>query len=241
MTNRKKDPMIPPEPGADLEEHPLLPGDDERPPPKIRQFYVCRQLGADWETAPRTVRPDELQSMEELYALFGGGTYLLKGHDGRKWVAPFGRHLLSGPPKPMAPRPEPATPSPAAAPALPTGGGEMGGMMPLLITLIQGQQTMMAAIVTAAMAPKPEPKGDSPITAELLRALIARGGTTEDMHKMFAITTGAWKEGMSQGTEVAKIAAEAATGPAAEPSAFDQALDKAAPVVLEKLVAKAMG
>lgn len=241
-------------PNPTLAEHPLLPGDDSTPPPKIKQFYVCRRDGSIWETAPRTFHPEELQSIEDIFALYGGGSYLIKGHDGRRFVGPFAAFDLSGPALPLHPPVKGATapPSPTPAPApqgFPGGSGElnMGAVLMLMMqqqAQAQAESTrLMGTIITAVLTkpPAPPPPPEDPLKGEMFRALIARGGSADDAGKTVDRVISAWEKGMGQGHEVAKIAAEAAQGPVAEPSAFDKALDSAAPVVLTKMMEKALG
>lgn len=106
------------------EEHPLFARDDDdpRPPAKVDVIHVTRaeRSGVVW--CPRSFEPDELQSLAQLFELYGGGTYELIGRDsdtGR--VSARRKYVIDGPSKPFveeqktqpAPAPQVAPPQPA--------------------------------------------------------------------------------------------------------------------------------
>lgn len=253
MTNPKKPPKIhPPEPkpdGPPLWTHALMPGDGEKPAPRVLRFFVTRKndkTGA-WDYAPQTFGEHDLPDMAALFEAYGGGLYWIRGQDHTGFVGPFGVWPLAGKPKPLAPEPEPAPPAPGAGAMPPTGPGgfDMGAMfMMLMQNQLQAQQQaqaentkLLGTIITAVLTPRGEG-----LPEKLLTALVTKGSPTES-GEIMRQTMGAWKEGLGQGTELAKIAAEAAaagTAPA-EPSGLDKAMDAAAPAVLGKMVDKIMG
>lgn len=118
----------------------------------------------------------------------------------------------------------------------------------LLVLVMQGQQAaqaentkLMGTIITAMLGQRQPAPGET-LSEKLLTALVAKGGPGESGEVMRQTMT-AWKEGLGQGTELAKIAAEAAAagnGPA-EPSGLDKALDSVAPIALGKMVDKVLG
>ena len=100
---------------------------------------------------------------------------------------------------------------------------------------------LMWTIITAVLTQRAPSPGDG-LSTRLLEALVAKGSPNES-GQMMQQTISAWKEGLGQGTEMAKIAAEAAANgpPTAEPSGLDKALDSIAPLALGKMVDKVLG
>jgi hypothetical protein len=111
--------------------HPLFAVDEDDDPdaeaPEIGHITVKRWEGGRQFTAPRLFRADELTSLEELYATFGGGKYELIGRsvDNSRIVARRS-YEIPGPAKPMFAEPEHAASAPKAE------GPDMGALVALL-------------------------------------------------------------------------------------------------------------
>lgn len=110
--------------------HPLFAldenADEDVEAPEIGHITVKRWEGGRLFTAPRTFRADELTSLEELYATFGGGKYELIGRsvDNSRIVARRS-YEMAGPGKPMFAEPEHHAAPKAEAP-------DMGALAALL-------------------------------------------------------------------------------------------------------------
>jgi hypothetical protein len=60
-------------------EHPLFPAEEGDEPQRIEFIQVIRHENGKSQMIPRTFRADELQSVEDIFALWGGGYYELQG------------------------------------------------------------------------------------------------------------------------------------------------------------------
>lgn len=247
-----KSAVEPAEPVSQLFTHTLLPGDGEKPAPKVLRFFVTRknEKTGQWEYAPSAFGAHDLPGPDALFQAYGGGYYWIRGQDETGFVAPFGVWPLAGASKPLAPNAEPETP-PAAAPptALPmnaAGGFDMGAMFLLFMQGQQAQQAettkLMGTIITAVLSNRTAPPTADPTSGRLIDALLARN-TPGEAGAILQQLQGAWKDGVGIGAKAAELAAEAqAAGNAApEPSGLDKALDAIAPAALGKMMDKVMG
>jgi hypothetical protein len=92
---------------ADPQEcHPLFPLDEDADPetenPNVQYISVCRWETGNKVTAPRMYRANELTTLEQLFADYGGGKYELlgRGPDNSRIIAKRS-YSLPGPSKPM--------------------------------------------------------------------------------------------------------------------------------------------
>jgi len=237
-------PIEPKEPKPGAFTHLLLPGDGERPAPRVLRFYVTRKDAKTgrWEYAPQAFGAGDLANPEALFQAYGGGEYWIRGQDDSGFVAPFGVWTLAGAPRPLAPEPEHDTAPPP--PPMPAGPLDLGALLMMQFQAQQQQQAentrLMGTIITAVLTQRPPSAGDG-LSTRLLEALVAKGSPSES-GEMLRQTQSAWKEGLGHGTELAKIAAEAreANGAAPEPSGLDKALDSIAPMALGRMVDKVL-
>jgi hypothetical protein len=89
-------------------EHPLFPAEEGDEPQRIEFIQVIRHENGKSQMIPRTFRADELQSVEDIFALWGGGYYELQGRrssiaDATKLGRLSGnrRYQIPGPSKPL--------------------------------------------------------------------------------------------------------------------------------------------
>ena len=126
---------------------------------KIVRIYVGRKLPDGREaTYPRTFTPTELDSLQKLYELVGGGTYMLRARDDSTpgWFTSE-RHDFEGPPRPFvhgAGAPDPAPLAPAVPPSESLAEK-------LLLAIVPG--------LVAQRAPAPPP--DNGLQMEILRMM----------------------------------------------------------------------
>jgi len=138
--------------------HPLfLPEDDDNEPPEVSEIQIARIENGQRVFYPRLFPAAELQSLEQVVAELGGGTYeLIARHEHR--ISTRRKYVLPGKPKPMydegrqeqaektAPAPSPVDPMQAAM-----MGGQSGGLMGLIMMMMQQmmqQQAQAAASQT---------------------------------------------------------------------------------------------
>lgn len=134
-----------------LEAHPLFPvsedSEDEEIKP-ISHITISRVENGKRYLAPRQRRADEMLSLEQLHAEFGGGEYILMGfYNGR--ISTQRKINLPGKSKPMfddgigSAEEARAVAQAAPAPVDPMAammGGSGGGFMPLIMLMMQQQQ-----------------------------------------------------------------------------------------------------
>lgn len=145
-------------PAEDPPAHPLFPADsEEEDPPEVLQIHVRR----DGKTYPRPFGPEELTSLEQIHALWGGGTYELiarnERHITRKYAVVIpGRSKTFVPDDDEAPE---ALPAPSVVPtiAAPHGAADaftavlpfMQLMMQMTMQQSQQQSQMLIALMTS--------------------------------------------------------------------------------------------
>lgn len=124
--------------------------DEVIPAPLVTEILVQRVEQGKKVTCPRAFRGEELLSLVDLCALYGGGEYeLIAKHAGR--ITARRRYTISGPSKPMydtGPTSEEAVKAPAIqAPMNPLGVmmGEQGGVMGLIMMMMQQMMQQQAA------------------------------------------------------------------------------------------------
>ncbi len=139
--------------------HPLFPVDEDSDDDEIRtvtSIHIARKENGKLMFAPRPRRADELSSLEQIHAEFGGGEYVLIGYNNGRITARRTINL-SGKSKPLFDdgiepagqhTEKPAAPSQVLNPmqAMMGGGGE-GGIMGLIMMMMQ---QMMQAQAQAA-------------------------------------------------------------------------------------------
>lgn len=140
--------------------HPLFPpldeeDDDASPAPLVSEILIQRAEQGKKVTCPRMFRGEELQSLNDLHSLYGGGEYeLIARHNGR--ITARRRYTIPGSMKPMydeGNNPLEPTKTPIQAQVINPmqamlGTGE-GGVMGLIMMMMQ---SMMAQQAQAAQA-----------------------------------------------------------------------------------------
>lgn len=117
--------------------HPLFPArNDVDPPPEVVTIHVTR---AGEGFATRAFAPDELQTLEQLYELYGGGHYTLIARDETKITARV-TYPLQGPSKPLNDGASVGGPAPAPAAALPPPAAAPGPGADFLVAVLQMMQ-----------------------------------------------------------------------------------------------------
>lgn len=133
--------MQPTEPG-----HPLfLTEDSDDDPVQVSEIQIARVENGQQVFYPRLFPANELQSLEQVSAELGGGSYILIArHEGR--ITTRRKYVLPGKPKPMydegrQEQAAPAVQTPTLDPmaAMMGGSGGMGGLMPLIMLMFQQQ------------------------------------------------------------------------------------------------------
>jgi len=138
------------------EAHPLFPAseDDEDDDVKLVSFIsISRIENGKQYLAPRQRRADELRSLDQLHAEFGGGEYVLTAfHNGR--ISTRRKLNLPGKSKPMfdeginSAEEQRATAQAAPVPVDPMAammGGQGGGLMGLIMMMMQQMMQQQAA------------------------------------------------------------------------------------------------
>ncbi len=124
--------------------HPLFMPEDDDDPVQVSEIQISRMENGQAMFAPRVRPASELQSLEQVAAEFGGGTYILIArHDHR--ITTRRKYVLPGKSKPLydeGPKEEPVIATPAIDPMMAMmgmGGGGGGGLMPLIMMMFQQQ------------------------------------------------------------------------------------------------------
>lgn len=118
--------------------HPLFPArSEDEDPPEVHSIHVVR-LGEGWHAKP--FPPDELTSLEDVFHLFGGGSYELIARNDRH-VTDRQRYTIPGPSKPLndgagAPGAPPA-PANGGAPATPQMMMQAGSDPSILLAIMK--------------------------------------------------------------------------------------------------------
>lgn len=131
--------------------HPLFPDKDVN----ISWILLTRHEAQGQVYHPNKWDPEELQDMQPIQELFGGGVYELIARDERSIVART-KFKLPGPSKPLVP--EASAPAPVAAPVMHGGGGSSDAIAAALLNLIpvilqsntQNQQAMVQVLQAQA-------------------------------------------------------------------------------------------
>lgn len=142
---------------ADIVAHPLfLPAEDEDEdaiPPDVQEIAVLRKENGRMVTAPRTFYPNELTSVAQLHAEYGGGEYHLVSRNHKKQITARRLYTLPGPSKPLfddgiipgaATKPAQSPANPMAAVLGASAQGE-GGIMALIMMMMQQMMQSNAA------------------------------------------------------------------------------------------------
>lgn len=129
--------------------HPLFPlnddeDDPEAVPPDVQEIHVQRKENGRLFTAPRVFFPNELTSLAQLFAEYGGGEYHLVARNAKKQLQARRTFTLQGPSKPMfddglipGQTAKPQASQTPINPMMAMMGGSEGGMMPLFMMMIQ--------------------------------------------------------------------------------------------------------
>lgn len=192
-------------PRAADEGHPLFTPDDGSAPP-VGKIYVSR----GGISCPRTFVGEELQSREQLYSMFGGGTYQVRARDpeNKRWVGSF-TVTFPGPPKPFI---EEAAPAPPPVAVERGGIGEMIAgfsalMAPMMTMMVESQRSntqLLAAVLGARTNTASEM---APFLEFASKAMLqAKHDNPHDPAKQFESFMGAFESGI----EFAKGAREGA-------------------------------
>lgn len=134
------------------EAHPLFPVEhDSDDPVEVGWVHVTRFDGGGQKWAPRLFQAAELDSLEALSELYGGGSYELvaRGHD-RRTITGRRRYQLPGRPLPLdgsASDERPAVAAPIAAPQS-TSDALLIAMMQMMAQQQQAQTQLMVAMLT---------------------------------------------------------------------------------------------
>lgn len=141
---------------SELVAHPLFPlpedeEDTDSPPPDVQEIIVQRKENGRMVTAPRTFLPNELTSLLELHAEYGGGEYILVGRDHKKVIRGRRSYILPGVSKPLfddgvpvgGAKPTQAVTNPMSA--LMGGGQGEGGIMALIMMMMQQMMQQASA------------------------------------------------------------------------------------------------
>lgn len=130
--------------------HPLFPDKDVN----ISWILLTRHEAQGQVYHPNKWDPEELQDMQPIQELFGGGVYELIARDERSIVART-KFKLPGPSKPLVP--EASAPIPAAMPMAPSSGSDQISaavlqLIPVMMAGFQQSQQTMAAMFQAQAA-----------------------------------------------------------------------------------------
>ena len=126
--------------------HPLfLTEDSDDDPVNVSEIQIARVENGQQVFYPRLFPAAELQSLEQVAAELGGGSYILIArHDGR--ITTRRKYVLPGKPKPMydESRQEKETPVAVAAPINPLMASGEGGLMGLIMMMMQQMMQQQA-------------------------------------------------------------------------------------------------
>ena len=203
--------------------HPLFPLNDDEDdpdavPPDVQEIHVQRKENGRLYTAPRVFFPNELTSLAQLFAEFGGGEYHLVARNAKKQLQARRMFTLQGPSKPMfddgaipgqAPK-APAQPTNPMMAMMGASGGESGGFMGLIMMMMQNMmsqqaqasqqsmQMMMAFISTLSQGTQ----ADKQAAQEAMNRQAERDArTAENQMQMMIKLTEARQAGNSTGGE----------------------------------------
>jgi hypothetical protein len=134
------------------EAHPLFPIEhDDEEPTEVGWVHVTRFDGGGQKWAPRLFAASELDSLETLSELYGGGSYeLIARAQDRRTITGRRRYMLPGRPLPLdgGPAEERATAvAPAVAPQS-TSDAILIAMMQMMAQQQQAQTQLMVAMLT---------------------------------------------------------------------------------------------
>lgn len=212
------------------EAHPLFPQhEDEDEPRQVDFIQVTRFEATGLVWAQRVFAASEIQSLQDLFNFFGGGSYELiaraKTETGKcGLITDRARYPLDGPPRPLSGAPPPMAPI-AGAPA-PAAGAD-AGMIGLLLQFMMHQSAQSTQIMVAMLqASKSDSAAQLQAMAESSKAQVATMAQFfEAMGKNHSEQGDRPFEMFAKGIEFAKDIQPAA--PAKEPSVIQEVLDGA--------------
>lgn len=198
--------------------HPLFPIESElEEPAEVNSIYVARISPTGQRiSCPRPFSPTELQSESDIFALFGGGTYVLTARGkGNAQISGNRQITLDGAPRPLVP-PDMATQAPPVAPPIAAGGGglDSGAILlavmqsqqenqRLMATMMQESSKQMIAMMTAMMGTS---RSDSQALVQSMAA-IQQASTAQQGELYKALLSAKHSEGGSN-TDLLKLGLE---------------------------------
>ncbi len=205
--------------------HPLFPVDEDSDDDEIRtvtSIHIARKENGKLMFAPRPRRADELSSLEQIHAEFGGGEYVLIGYNNGRITARRTINL-SGKSKPLFDdgiepagqhTEKPAAPSQVLNPMQAMMGGGEGGIMGLIMMMMQqmmqaqaqaaqNQTQMFMAMMTNSQAQSSEEKvtARAELQANIERERINSERTMTLMREMMTAKGGGSGEDFTRGVE----------------------------------------
>lgn len=129
--------------------HPLFPPKDEGEPPQVLKIHVTRfEGGAKPVWCPRRFDAAELQSLEDVYSLFGGGTYELIARDATS-ISARATYSIPGKSRSLLGEEEQSDEAPAAA-GLATADPNVQ-LIGLLVQMMQQQSQVQMSFLQSMM------------------------------------------------------------------------------------------
>jgi hypothetical protein len=212
--------------GHPLEEivgHPLFPVDEDSDDDEIKtvtSIHIARKENGKLFYAPRPRAANELSSLEQIHAEFGGGEYVLIGYNNGR-ISARRTVNLSGKPKPMFDEgvdnaPPPQTTAIPAAPidpmqAMMGGQGSLMGLIMMMMQQMMQQQAAAAASQTqmfiammqgnqqASAEEKAQARAE--LQANIERERISSERTMALMREMMGARSGGSGEDFTRGVE----------------------------------------
>lgn len=181
--------------------HPLFPSDD--PHLDVAFIHVTRHERHGQVYAPRLFPADELQGLETIQMMYGGGNYELIGRGTNKSrITARARYVLAGPSIPLVPEePTGPTPPPAATYAPPPPQPQFNDNIIALVLQQQQQMTqLMMQMMTNMMNTA---RGDSKAFMESLARLTE--ADKANMSRFFEALVNAKGGGTSAGDAGAEL------------------------------------
>ncbi len=184
--------------------HPLFPTEGpEEEPIEVEFIGVRRFQGGALVTAPRMFEATELDSLEGLFDLYGGGTYELEARHGgqsqKQHYSARRRYTLPGPSKPLTGE-EPEQPAHGAMMAPTAGLSGDNQLMLMFLKMMSDSQSQTTALMVKAMESN----------AQILAAVLGSGkGDNTAVLQMMATMS---QQDRAQMMDLLKVFAEAKGG-----------------------------
>lgn len=199
--------------------HPLFPVGEDADDDEIKtvtSIHIARKENGKLMYAPRPRAANELESLEQIHAEFGGGEYVLIGYNNGRISA---RRMvnLSGKPKPMyddGAQEEPKAPATVAPVIDPMAMGGNNGLMGLIMMMMQqmmqqqaqaaqSQTQMFIAMMQGNQQASAEEKAQAraELQANIERERINSERTMAMMREMMSARSGGSGEDFTRGVE----------------------------------------